>query len=915
MLTFGRRVLLGTLLLSCLLLLGTRQPVSALSDPDDFCTGDPCIISSDKDVDPGAVLDFGSRDVILQQQLTIRDLPSGAVGSMTLLAGSFTITGNGQIKGTGGTLSAGSVTIQTVNDIRIDYTRLTGAIRMTGTDGGELNLQSTSGSITGAGKIDLDHYGLVAYGGSLTISAAGNVDLTGSILVSGGLQGGGGLIDVYAAGDVSLTGLVDLTGGEGGGGDLDISAGGSLTLGEVDLSGGGDIGDAGFADLIANTGSVTLLGRFRGRGADTGERCGDGADMDILAEQDITLAAQVDLRGLSLDCMGGFLMLDGAMVRIQDDVLMSGDGSEGAGGDLDIYASAGLSLTGTIKLDGGEGGGGDVLLSAEGDVILEGDIEANGRSSFAPGPAILEIESYGGAIVVEGLINGSGGSGGLGGDVYLDACDVTVGPLSVIDATGTGSTITVVGSDSVLLQGDFIVAPVGAIVVEYGTRADPPDVASATFSTTPTLTLDPLLAPCRLCDSDAECEDFNLCTDDICVPATGCMSVPNSNPCSDGDLCTVGDSCSGGACVGGSTADCDDSNQCTDDSCNSVFGCVSVPNTDPCNDGNACTENDACAGGSCAGTPLVCDDDNPCTDDGCSAGVCEFTPNSDPCADDDACTTADICSAGACIGGPPPDCSDGDVCTTDTCDPVFGCQNEPVAGCVDSDGDGKRDDEDECTTLNWTPNPTIPPNQNPIKFVLDLKKLASPAGEQKILLKGFFNPAPSALPIDPAAKGLHVRLEDEAGGFYDVSIPDGLAGDSPCDDRDGWTAVFSGTTARWKYSNKSGALPPDCIAGSAKGMAMILIKDLRSAAKAALQVKLRAKGATLDRKPAFPINRMRADVTLAAQPAPDTASPEAVAGQCAEALFTGNPIPQRPKPSCKAKTKEGALDHVTCKGL
>jgi hypothetical protein len=46
------------------------------------------------------------------------------------------------------------------------------------------------------------------------------------------------------------------------------------------------------------------------------------------------------------------------------------------------------------------------------------------------------------------------------------------------------------------------------------------------------------------------CDDSNPCTDDSCDPATGCSSTANAAPCDDGSTCTVGDTCQGGACVG-----------------------------------------------------------------------------------------------------------------------------------------------------------------------------------------------------------------------------------------------------------------------------------------------------------------------------------------------------------------------------
>ncbi len=69
---------------------------------------------------------------------------------------------------------------------------------------------------------------------------------------------------------------------------------------------------------------------------------------------------------------------------------------------------------------------------------------------------------------------------------------------------------------------------------------------------------------------------------------------------------------------------------------------------------------------------LDCDDSNPCTDDSCNAGQCDNTPNTDPCDDGDACTTGDACAAGTC-GGTPISCTGDDVC-----DPNIGQCVTPV---------------------------------------------------------------------------------------------------------------------------------------------------------------------------------------------------------------------------------------------
>ncbi len=193
------------------------------------------------------------------------------------------------------------------------------------------------------------------------------------------------------------------------------------------------------------------------------------------------------------------------------------------------------------------------------------------------------------------------------------------------------------------------------------------------------------------------------CTDDACVPGTGCVnSNDNTNTCSNGDadLCTTGDTCVAGACVAGTTAVvCNDGKACTDDLCNPLTGCVATPDDgNTCSDSNACTVGDSCSAGNCvAGTgALTCDDGKACTDDACdpASGCVATNDNSNTCSDGTLCTVGDACVAGACVPGAAPNCDDGKVCTDDSCDALIGCvnQNDNSNSCTDNNactvGDG-----------------------------------------------------------------------------------------------------------------------------------------------------------------------------------------------------------------------------------
>ncbi len=226
-----------------------------------------------------------------------------------------------------------------------------------------------------------------------------------------------------------------------------------------------------------------------------------------------------------------------------------------------------------------------------------------------------------------------------------------------------------------------------------------------------------------------------------------CDGSVDEATCDDGLACTA-DSCdtTAEACVFQPIHEaCDDGNPCTADSCDSSSGCVHEDVVGlSCDDGNACTVSDSCVQGRCQGTPIPrccatesdCDDSNPCTEDSCDldSGTCEHDLASlegAPCdADGDGCTVGDVCTGGTCRAGLQADCgespfdcrrpecvadgpdahrcelepliaghacSDGDVCTvSDGCDGEGSCRGgEEVPGCCREDADC--DDARGCT--------------------------------------------------------------------------------------------------------------------------------------------------------------------------------------------------------------------------
>ncbi len=148
------------------------------------------------------------------------------------------------------------------------------------------------------------------------------------------------------------------------------------------------------------------------------------------------------------------------------------------------------------------------------------------------------------------------------------------------------------------------------------------------------------------------CNDGDPCTADSCDKAKGCTFTATSGAaCDDGIACTSKDTCDAGVCKG--TILCNDGNSCTDDACDPKTGkCTTIPKPGSCDDSNACTENESCQDGACKPEKVkVCDDGNVCSDDSCdSVKGCLALANTKPCSLG-ACTTGDTCADKSCKPG------------------------------------------------------------------------------------------------------------------------------------------------------------------------------------------------------------------------------------------------------------------------
>ena len=199
--------------------------------------------------------------------------------------------------------------------------------------------------------------------------------------------------------------------------------------------------------------------------------------------------------------------------------------------------------------------------------------------------------------------------------------------------------------------------------------------------------------------NDAQCNDTNPCTDDVCGATFVCGFKPNTAQCAagscEGTLWTTPGTCSGGACAAGSDVECDGGDPCR------VYGCANDGCTEqpappgaicalPQCDGyeltaaKTCVSAAGCAGGGAVGPcpgGFTCLDESSCrakcAGDSecapgyfCAEGACEAkVANGDACAAANQCLS-DYCQGGLC-------CSGGTCClTADTCGDDNGCTDD-----------------------------------------------------------------------------------------------------------------------------------------------------------------------------------------------------------------------------------------------
>lgn len=388
-------------------------------------------------------------------------------------------------------------------------------------DGGDVDLTSDNGSVVLQGSATAAVLGETSNGGAVSIDAAKDATLNGSIVITAGDGGGGDASISSSTASVSIarSAVIDVSStnaGQGGGIDLESGTGAgahAVTVeGRLIADGGPGGGSGGGIDLaggdsvrIASTGSLH---------ASSGTGSGGGGTITLRADHIAVIEGPITATGGGPSGPGGIVSVE-AGGRISIDAATDARGF-GTGGQIGFATDTGpLDILANVNASASSGKGGMVELTAGGSVRVAGTIVSDGTVS--PGG---RIEIVGCAVTVCGMNATSCPSGASG-------VMSSLGPSGVNRITGRSDPTAVFGTMRANQQN-------GRNELVYDGEASREPIVLGTVMPPANLIIDGSVQPCPICGNH-DIEPPETCDDGNMNDGDGCSSTCQTESTTPGD--------------------------------------------------------------------------------------------------------------------------------------------------------------------------------------------------------------------------------------------------------------------------------------------------------------------------------------------------------------------------------------------
>lgn len=523
-----------------------------------------CRITRNLELDDGCELDFGSRDVVIGVNVVVNIFDS----NVTIRAGSLVLGQGARLRSN--LANAGFLVIDVERDVQVTGPPNRAMIDLSSNDiTGSIDIIAGR-SVFIDGDVKAIQTSTFSRGGDIFIESGEDIVVQSSALVSvsgTGSESEGGTIQFVAGRDVRLLTSIDASGATAG--SIEIEAVRNVVVSGANLKAIREAGSGGVMSVLAGA-DLTINAPAEANGHGPFQAFGGCGGLIELASDfgDVSINARVTAIAGSPDGQGGevsVVAVGDVNVGAGGSISTRSPGLESCAGDVTVEAGLDINLAGSISADGGLGGG-TVDLTAERSIVMASSatIDVRGRrfGSFAGAILASASDTPSGILSVGGTLDFRGGGCsandgcGVGGDVDLSACTLTI-PSSgrLLGASPDGGNVALTANEQLTVAGTIDVRSnasggfAGSVGFTFPERL-PAVLTGATIQPEPELDSRPTcerrefprscLVPCPTC-GDGIVEFPETCDNGVIPPnrCSGCSAACIVEPCDDRRACTV----------------------------------------------------------------------------------------------------------------------------------------------------------------------------------------------------------------------------------------------------------------------------------------------------------------------------------------------------------------------------------------